>query len=62
LAITREEVLQALATVKVGGDGGSLASSGRLSDIVIDPNGRVMFSIAIDPAEAPAIEPVRRAA
>jgi ATP-binding protein involved in chromosome partitioning len=62
LAITREEVLQALATVKVGGDGGSLASSGRLSDIVIDANGRVMFSIAIDPAEAPAIEPVRRAA
>ncbi len=62
MAITREEVLQALATVAVGGNGASLASSGRLSDIVIDPNGRVMFSIAIEPAEAAAIEPVRQAA
>ena len=58
--MTREEVLQALATVPVGG--GNLAASGRLSDVVIDPNGRVMFSIAIEPAEAAALEPVRRAA
>jgi ATP-binding protein involved in chromosome partitioning len=62
LAIKQEEVLQALATVTVGGNGGSLASSGRLSDIVIDANGRVMFSIAIDPSEAAAMELVRQTA
>ena len=62
MAVTREEVLQALATVAVGGNGGSLSASGRLSDVVIDPNGRVMFSIAIEPAEAAGMEPVRRAA
>jgi ATP-binding protein involved in chromosome partitioning len=61
VAVTREQVLQALATVKVG-DGKSLAASGRLSEILVDPTGRVMFSIAIEPAEAAAIEPVRKAA
>ena len=50
MAITREQVLQALATVKLGEGGASLASSGRLSEILIDPTGRVMFSIAVDPA------------
>src|SRR5215211_2727964 len=62
VAITREQVLQALATVKLGEGGASLASSGRLSEILIDPTGRVMFSIAIDPSEAAATEPARLAA
>src|SRR5215212_7413035 len=62
VAITREQVLQALATVKLGQDGPSLAASGRLSEILIDPTGRVMFSIAIDPSEAAAAEPARLAA
>src|SRR4051794_13691822 len=61
LAITREEVLQALATVQVPG-GGSLAASGRLSEILADETGRVVFSIAIEPREASALEPVREAA
>jgi ATP-binding protein involved in chromosome partitioning len=62
VAITREQVLQALATVTLGEGGASLASSGRLSEILIDPTGRVMFSIAIDPSEAAAVEPARLAA
>ncbi|MFL5165862.1 MAG: P-loop NTPase, partial [Microvirga sp.] len=62
MAITREQVLQALATVKLGEGGASLASSGRLSEILIDPTGRVMFSIAIEPSEAAAAEPARLAA
>ena len=62
MAITREQVLQALATVTLGEGGASLASSGRLSEILIDPTGRVMFSIAIDPSEAAAVEPARLAA
>src|SRR3954451_19809233 len=62
VAITREQVLQALATVTLGEGGASLAASGRLSEILIDPTGRVMFSIAIDPSEAAATEPARLAA
>jgi len=62
LAITREHVLQALATVPIDAGGDSLAASGRLSDVVVDNAGRVMFSIAIDPAEAAAMERVRQAA
>jgi len=62
VAITREQVLQALATVTLGEGGASLASSGRLSEILIDPTGRVMFSIAVDPSEAAAAEPARLAA
>ncbi|MGA3762259.1 iron-sulfur cluster assembly protein, partial [Bacillus velezensis] len=36
--------------------------SGRLSEIVVDASGRVMFSIFIDPPEAPTMETVRLAA
>ena len=61
VAITREHVLQALATVPDAG-GATLVSSGRLSEIVVDEAGRVMFSIAIEPAEAAAMERVRQAA
>lgn len=61
LAIAREQVMQALATVRVPG-GQSLVASGRLSEVVVDDAARVMFSIAIEPAEAAAIESVRQAA
>jgi ATP-binding protein involved in chromosome partitioning len=59
--VTREHVLQALAAVPVDA-GASLTSSGRLSEVVVDEAGRVMFSIAIAPAEAAAMEQVRQAA
>ena len=62
MAITREHVLQALATIPVDAAGTTLTASGRLSDVVIDQGSRVMFSIAIEPAEAPAMEKVRQAA
>jgi ATP-binding protein involved in chromosome partitioning len=62
VTITREQVLQALATVEAGPDGPTLTRSGRLSEVVVDQAGRVMFSIAIEPAEAEAMERVRRAA
>ncbi|HYI91353.1 MAG TPA: Mrp/NBP35 family ATP-binding protein [Beijerinckiaceae bacterium] len=60
MAPSREQVLQALATVRLG-DGQSLVASGRLSEVFVD-GGRVMFSIAIEPREAAALEPVRQAA
>lgn len=62
MAITREQVLQALSGIPVDAAGTSLAASGRLSEIVVDGSGRVMFSIAIDPSEATAMERVRQAA
>jgi ATP-binding protein involved in chromosome partitioning len=62
VTITQEHVLQALATVPVDAGGTSLVASGRLSEVVIDAGGRVMFSIAIEPAEAAALERVRQAA
>ncbi|HEY8567177.1 MAG TPA: Mrp/NBP35 family ATP-binding protein [Beijerinckiaceae bacterium] len=62
MAITREHVLQALATVRIDAAGTTLAASGRLSEVVVDPAGRAMFSIAIEPPEAQAFEPIRQAA
>ena len=61
MPISREHVLQALATVLVDARGPNLAASGRLSEVVVE-DARVMFSIAIRPDEAPALGPVRRAA
>ena len=62
MAITPEHVLQALSTVTVDSSGTNLAASGRLSEVVVDQNARVMFSIAIEPPEAAAMERVRQAA
>ncbi|HEV2563626.1 MAG TPA: Mrp/NBP35 family ATP-binding protein [Microvirga sp.] len=62
MAITREHVLQALSTVTVDAGGTNLVDSGRLSDVVVDDAGRVMFSITIEPSEAAGMEQVRQAA
>ena len=62
MAITRDDVLKALSTVTVDRGGTTLPDSGRLSQVVIDPGNRVMFSILIDPSEAERFEPVRREA
>ncbi len=62
MAITREHVLQALSTVAVDAGGTNLVASGRLSEVVVDQAGRVMFSIAVSAPEAAAMERVRQAA
>jgi len=62
LAITRDDVLKVLSTVTVDAAGTTLPASGRLSQVVVDPTGRVMFSILIDPSEAERFEPIRRRA
>jgi ATP-binding protein involved in chromosome partitioning len=62
VAITRDHVLQALSTVPVDASGTDLVASGRLSDVVVDDAGRVMFSITIEPSEASSMERVRQAA
>ena len=60
MAVTQDQVLRALAQVRMNGV--ELPSSGRLSPVVVDPGGRVTFSLSIDPSEAAAAEPVRAAA
>ena len=60
MSVTREAVVQALQGVAAR-DGGTLAASPRLSEIVVR-DGRVAFSITIDATEATAWEPVRRQA
>ncbi|AWN39303.1 Mrp/NBP35 family ATP-binding protein [Methylobacterium durans] len=62
MAITRDDVLKALATVTVDAGGTTLPGSGRLSQVVVDPSQRVMFSILVDPSEAERFEPLRRKA
>ncbi|WP_336486137.1 Mrp/NBP35 family ATP-binding protein [Methylobacterium nigriterrae] len=62
MAITRDDVLKALASVTVDAGGTTLPGSGRLSQVVVDPTNRVMFSILVDPSEAERFEPVRRTA
>ncbi|WP_112662938.1 Mrp/NBP35 family ATP-binding protein [Microvirga flavescens] len=62
MTITREDVLQALSTVPLDAGGTPLSASGRLTDILIEDGGRVVFAIVIDPSEATRMEPVRQAA
>ena len=62
MAISRDDVINALSSVTVDRGGTTLPGSGRLSQVVVDPSGRVMFSIQIDPSEAERFEPVRREA
>lgn len=59
--ITRDDVLKALAAL-AGPDGRTtLPTSGALSDIVIH-QGKVYFSIAVDPAKAGSFEALRKSA
>jgi len=60
MAVTKEQVLAALATVKTPGVE-TLANSRVLSDVVVG-DGKVFFSITVDAADVKAWEPVREAA
>jgi ATP-binding protein involved in chromosome partitioning len=57
---TRDDVLAALARLTTP-DGRRLVDSGRLTDVHVS-RGTVTVSLTVDPAEAAAFEPVRRAA
>jgi ATP-binding protein involved in chromosome partitioning len=60
MAITKEAVRERLQSVKAP-NGGDLAASRNLSDIVVT-DGKVFFSLTVDAAEAQTWEPVRKAA
>ncbi|TCR61429.1 Mrp/NBP35 family ATP-binding protein [Bosea sp. BK604] len=61
MAVTQADILRALELVKLPASGQSLTASGRVANILID-GGKVIFAIGIDPTEANAMEPVRKAA
>lgn len=61
MAVTQADILRALELVKLPASGQSLTASGRIGQVLVD-GGKVIFSIGIDPTEAPAMEPVRKAA
>ncbi len=61
MAVTKEQVLAALAKVQAPG-GGGLPDAGVLSDVVVTDDGKVFFSIAVDSAAVKQWEPVREAA
>ncbi len=61
MSLTQADILRALELVKLPASGESLTRSGRVSGIAID-GGKVMLAIGIDPTEATAMEPVRKAA
>src|SRR4029079_9675655 len=56
--IAREQILAALAKVRLPGRPQDIVSAGLISDIVI-ANGRVMFAITADSASTSGMEPVR---
>jgi ATP-binding protein involved in chromosome partitioning len=57
VSVTRDDILRALEAVKLA-DGKSLPASGRLTDIVAK-DGKVIFSITVDPSEVNALEGAR---
>ena len=60
MAVTKEQVLAALAKVRAPG-GGALVEARVLSDVVVSDN-KVFFSITVSSADVKAWEPVRAAA
>jgi ATP-binding protein involved in chromosome partitioning len=60
-AITRENVLEALAGISPPGASQSIVSQGLVSEVVINGND-VMFALSADPRNVPAMETTRQAA
>ena len=61
VSISRENILEKLATVKDPELGKDLVSLNMISDIIIK-NGNVGFSIEVDPKRGPSLEPLRKEA
>ena len=61
VSISKENILEKLATVKDPELGKDLVSLGMISDIIIK-NGNVGFSIEVDPKRGPSLEPLRKEA
>ncbi len=60
-APSREQVLSALSAVAIPGESDNIVVSGVVSGVFV-ASGKVYFSLNVDPAQANAMEPVRKAA
>ncbi|MCB1436319.1 MAG: iron-sulfur cluster carrier protein ApbC [Rhodobiaceae bacterium] len=60
-SLDKESVLARLRTVHEPGAGQDIVSRGQVSDVLIDGS-KIYFSIAIDPAQAEKLEPMRKEA
>ena len=61
MTVTRDTVLAALHAVPLPGHGGSIVDADLVRALTIEGD-RVRFLLEVDPAEGPALEPVRAAA
>ena len=61
VSISKENILEKLATVKDPELGKDIVSLGLISDIIIK-NGNVGFSIEVDPKRGPSLDPLRKEA
>jgi ATP-binding protein involved in chromosome partitioning len=61
MSITREAVLEALRSVTMPGTGASILDADVVRALAVEED-RVRFVLEVDPAQGPALEPVRRAA
>lgn len=62
MAITEQDILLVLKEIQLPNSEGNLVDSGRLSPIIKDKQGRIIFSISIRPEEASRMEIIRQAA
>jgi ATP-binding protein involved in chromosome partitioning len=61
MAVTEQQILDALATIADPERGGDIVSLGMVSGVAIR-DGNVVFSIEVEPERGPRLEPLRRAA
>ena len=62
MAITKENVLQALSRVHAPDSAENIVVRGLVSEILVSANGDVIFALTADPARATHMEPLRKAA
>lgn len=62
MAITKENVLQALSRVLAPDSPENIVTRGLVSEVLVSANGDVIFALTADPARASDMEPLRKAA
>ena len=61
MSVTQDTILKALSTVIDPASGRDVVAAGLVTDLVID-KGSVFFSLTVDPARGPELEPLRKTA